>query len=147
MWLSARALALPAVQKAQSLVPSIEKGRREGGREGGRKRTPQLWYPPATCLFFRGRAEARWPAAQGKKPLPTIPLSPSPEDRPFSVCPLSLLSHWYLWALDQEVNNSLNSVTEQSSLHPGYAEQTGQRSHGGVACFSAQWRTEVHTWD
>lgn len=43
MWLSARMLALPAVQKALSLVPSIEKiegrnegreGRREEGREG-----------------------------------------------------------------------------------------------------------------
>lgn len=37
MWLSARMLALPAVQKALSLVPSIEKveGRNEG-REGRR---------------------------------------------------------------------------------------------------------------
>lgn len=43
MWLSARMLALPAVQKALSLVPSIEKvegrnegreGRREEGQEG-----------------------------------------------------------------------------------------------------------------
>lgn len=118
MWLSARMLALPAVQKALSLVPSIEKIE---GRKGGREKKNTQAFVPSCYLPLLQRkscpkqAETRWPAAQGTQPVPAVPLSSFPEDRPFSACYLSLLSLWFLWVLDQEVSNSLNSVTEQSS--------------------------------
>lgn len=130
MWLSARMLALPAMQKALSLVPSIEKveGRnegREGRREEGREREKEH---PGFCTLLplassseeelSQASRTRRPAAQGTQPVPATPLSSFPEDRPFSACYLSLLSHWFLWVLDQEVSNSLNSVTEQSSCIP-----------------------------
>lgn len=106
---------MPDTQKALSLVPSIEKGRREEWREGGQEREKEhpgfgTLAPIASSSSEEELSQAsksQKASSLGKPPVLAIPLSPFPEDRPFSACPLSLLSHWYLWAPDQEVSKGL----------------------------------------